>query len=117
MIMPSQQNTHMRGFQPKTFVPVWQESDHGILYDHTSTAISNVAITTVNIEKGVNALLVQAITQNLRYVLVGTPSATSGFRLTAGNDPIAIRVVEGMTVQFIGEVLGGFLEMQFGRMQ
>lgn len=108
-------NTRTQGFRPPYFVPTWQQGDHQVLTVHTETAISNVAITTVNIEKGVNALLVQAIDQNIRYVLVGTPSATSGFRLTAGNDPIVIPVIEGMTVQFIAEAAGASLQMQTGR--
>lgn len=106
-----------RAFRPSYFRPSWQETDHRILYDHTSTDFADVVtIHTINIPKGVNALLVQAVEQNIRYVLVGTPSQTSGFLLTAGNDPIAIPVVSGMTVQFIAETADARLEMQMGNL-
>lgn len=105
-----------RGMRPGVFVPARQESDHRILYDHTSTAVGVAVIETITIPKGVNAVLMQAIDQNIRYVLVGGVSGVSGFRLTAGNDPIAVRVIEGMALQFIAEAAGAFLEMQFGIM-
>lgn len=112
----SLEDIRARGSRPEVFVPARQESDHRVLYDHTTTPLNIVTIETVSIPKGVNALLVQAVAQSIRYVLVGTPSQTSGFRLAAGNDPIAIRVIEGMSVQFIAENAGAFLEMQFGIM-
>lgn len=97
------------------FRPIWRENDHTQLYAHQTTVL-NANINNINIPKGVNAVLVQAITQNIRYTLGGNPSATSGFRLTAGNDPIAIPVVEGMTLRFVREAAGAQLEMQFGVM-
>jgi hypothetical protein len=112
----SLQDTKSRAFRPPYFVPAWQESDHTVLYDHQSSVMAVGTVVPISIPKGVNALLVQAIGQNIRYVLVGTPSPTSGFRLTAGNDPIAIPVVEGMTVQFVPEAAGASLEMQFGNL-
>lgn len=114
--MATPQDFRKRGFFPSYFRPTWQETDHTVLYDHQSSVMAAGVIIPINIQKGVNALLVQAINQNIRYVLVGTPSPTSGFRLTAGNDPIAIPVVEGMTVQFVPEIAGAILEMQFGNL-
>lgn len=106
-----------RAWRPPYFRPAWQEGDHTNLILHTSTDFADVVtIHTINVPKGVNALLVQAVEQNIRYVLVGTPSQTSGFLLTAGNDPIAIPVVSGMTVQFIAETAGARLEMQMGNL-
>lgn len=115
--MATPQEIRARAWRPPYFRPTWQESDHTVLYDHTSTDLVDVVtIHTINVPKGVNALLVQAVDQNIRYVLVGTPSQTSGFLLTAGNDPIAIPVVEGMTVQFIAETADARLEMQMGNL-
>lgn len=114
--MATPQNIKGRAWRPPYFTPVWQESDHTVLYDHQSDTLAVGVVETISIPKGVNAILVQAINQNIRYVLVGAPSPTSGFRLTAGNDPIAIPVVEGMTVQFVPEIAGASLEMQFGNL-
>ena len=106
---------------PPFFVPVWQQGDHGILYPHTTTALTIVDLTVMNIEKGVNALLVQAVGQNIRYTLTdqADPSQTSGFRLTAGNDPIVIPIINltGMRFACIAEAAGAILEMQQGRLR
>ena len=106
---------------PPFFVPVWQQGDHNILYPHTQTVLVLGVLEIMNIERGVNALLVQAIGQNIRYTLTdqADPTQTSGFRLTAGNDPIAIPVINltGMRFAFIAEAAGAILEMQQGRLR
>ena len=106
---------------PPFFVPVWQQGDHTILYPHTQTALTVGVLTVMNIERGVNALLVQAIGQNIRYTLTdqADPTQTSGFRLTAGNDPIAIPVINltGMRFACTAEADGAILEMQQGRLR
>lgn len=111
-------NTNMRGFNPPDFIPARQEGDHRILEPHTTTPLSLVTITVVTIPRGVNALLVQAVDANIRYTLTNqaNPSPTSGFRLTAGNDPLVIRVIDltGMRFACIAEAAGAVLEMQKG---
>ena len=61
-------------------------------------------------------LLVQCITQNVRYTLDGsTPTATTGFRLVAGDSPYIIPVAEGNTVKFIEETATAVLQSQWGK--
>ena len=112
---------NMRGYNPPWFLPVDQQGDSRILYPHTQTAVTVGVLTIMNIERGVNALLVQAIGQNIRYTLTdqADPTQTSGFRLTAGNDPIAIPVINltGMRFACTAEAAGAILEMQQGRLR
>jgi len=74
------------------------------------------SIRTVNTPKGVSYILVQALTQNIRYTLDGTnPTTSSGFRLTAGNDPLLIPLIATRSVlKFIEETSGAVLEYQYG---
>ena len=61
-------------------------------------------------------LLVQAHTENVRYTLSisSSPTATEGFVLTAGNDPIIIPVGgPDVNPQFISETAGAILEYQW----
>lgn len=74
------------------------------------------ALFTVNIPTGCEEVLVQAIDQNIRYTLNGTtPTASSGFVLTAGNDPISIPVTKYTVLKFISETAGAILEHEFGQ--
>ncbi len=114
-------NLQLNKINPPFFIPVWQQGDHTILYPHTQTVLVLGVLEIMNIEKGVNALLVQALEQNIRYTLTdqADPTATSGFRLTAGNDPIAIPIINltGMRFAFTAEAAGAVLEMQQGRLR
>ena len=100
----------------KPFTPALQQADHTAVAPHTSTALSAVVAATINIPNTANYALVQALTQNIRFTLAGgLPTTTSGFRLTAGNDPIAIPIPnDRTTLSFIAETAGAILEMQFG---
>lgn len=99
------------------FIPSRQQGDAFEIEPHSSSTLSNVAIANINVPSGVNAMMVQAISQNIRYTISpnSNPSTTSGFRLTAGNDPIIIPIADGFTQpRFIAEVAGAILEFQFG---
>lgn len=79
---------------------------------HTQNA-SLGGIVSIPVPEGANGLLVQAITQNIRYTLDGSgPTPTKGFRLTAGNDPILIPLTEGKAVKFTQETATATLEYQ-----
>ena len=81
---------------------------------HTQNATLSSA-QTITIAAGTTKLLIQAFTQNVRYTLDGTvPTATKGFRLTAGNDPTMIPVVTGQTVKLIEEAASASIEYQLG---
>lgn len=70
---------------------------------------------TYNIPLHCNIVVVQALTQNIRYTLDGTnPTAASGFRLTAGGDPLGIPITKNMTLKFIAETAGAILQLQPG---
>ena len=95
---------------------VWQRpfmphEDH----QHGSTALPDGVIT-MNTPKGANEIMIQALTQSIRYTLDGTdPTSTSGFQLTAGNDPIVISVMGGRTtLKFYRAASGAILEHQWG---
>ena len=79
---------------------------------HTSNASLSSAVT-LTVPDGASGVLVQAITQNIRYTLDGTvPTASLGFRLTAGDAPIMIPI-EGATLKFIQETATATLQYQF----
>lgn len=71
---------------------------------------------TVNLPVGCESLLVQATVQNIRYTVDGTnPTASSGFVLIAGNDPLVIPIdLQTTTLKFISETAGAILQMQYG---
>jgi hypothetical protein len=57
--------------------------------------------------------LVQALVQNARFTLDGSsPTASTGFRITAGDPPMAIPVTG--SIKFIQELAGAVLELQWG---
>ena len=99
----------------KPFAPAWREDDHTAVYPHQSSLINAGDLHTINVPRGVNSILAQALDQDIRYALAGVPSQTSGFVLTADRDPIIIPIVAGRTtLTFTAEVDGAGLEMQFG---
>ena len=112
----------LNGWQKKKdnslfFEPSWQEGNHFEVIAHQSD-VMNVAegAQVIGIPKGVNAVLVQAVNQNINYTLSdgSTPTPTSGFVLIAGNDPIAIPVGLHTTLTFCAAANGARLELQFG---
>lgn len=61
-------------------------------------------------------LLVQCHTQNARYTLseISSPTATVGFRLTAGDPPVIVPVGgPNVNPKFISETAGAILEYQW----
>jgi hypothetical protein len=69
---------------------------------------------TVYIPAQVRGVLVQALTQNIRFTLDGTnPTASKGFRLTAGNDPIYIELDPKISLKVVAETAGAILEYEF----
>jgi hypothetical protein len=64
---------------------------------------------------GAKGILVQAITQNIRYVLTlgQVPTAAIGFQLIAGNDPIYVPIGTNMFPQFFREASGAILQYQW----
>lgn len=76
---------------------------------HTSSTVASV--TNVTVADPAQGLLVQAISQNIRFTFDGTaPTTTLGFRITAGNDPIFIPVPPGTVVRFLEETSAATLQ-------
>ena len=100
------------------FEPGRQEGDHFSLVGHR-TSIMNLAtgVLAVNVPKGCNCVLAQAIDQNVNYTISGTdPTATSGFSLIAGNDPLTIPCrIETSILKFHAAADSARLELQFGQ--
>lgn len=64
---------------------------------------------------GATLLMIQALTQNVRYTLDGTtPTATTGFQLKAGDPAILVPIGSGTTVKVIEETATADLQYQFG---
>lgn len=60
-------------------------------------------------------LIVQALTQNVRFTLDGTtPTASLGFRLTAGDPPTIIDMERIGQIKFIEETASASIQYQWG---
>lgn len=78
---------------------------------HVSQSVSGVYSPTT--PGDATKVLVQAITQNIRFTLDGTtPTSSVGFRITAGDPPMVIPV--SGSVKFIEEIAGAVLQLQWG---
>jgi hypothetical protein len=100
----------------RPLLPAKREDDATTIYEHMSTDLVLGVVAGYNVPRGARYALVQAVDQNIRYVISGAvcdPSQTSGFQLVAGNDPLAISVLGGQRIEFIPEAAGARLEMQW----
>jgi hypothetical protein len=60
-------------------------------------------------------LLIQALSQNVRFTLDGTtPTATKGFQLVAGNPPLIITCGSNTVIKVIEETATADLQYQWG---
>lgn len=83
--------------------------------DHTSDDEVDAAVT-LTPPTTANALLIQAIAQNVRYTLDGTtPTASLGFLLRSDDQPLVIDVGADMTIKVIEESATATIEYQWGR--
>jgi len=64
---------------------------------------------------GETKIIIQALTQNIRYTLDGsTPAATTGFQLLATDGPIVIGIGKGLTLTVIEEAATADIQYQWG---
>lgn len=70
---------------------------------------------TITLPGGDVTIVMQAITQNIRYTLDGTaPTSSKGFRLSASaTSPSRLEVPENATMKFIEEAATAVLDYQF----
>ena len=90
-----------------TFTPLSGETHH--------TYSMGAAALTLSLPLHAGRIMMQALTQNIRYTLDGTtPNATTGFQLKAGDPPREIEITSGMTLKFFREAAGAVLEYEYG---
>lgn len=71
--------------------------------------------TTLTIPAGATQLMIQALTQNVRFTLDGTtPTASLGFQLAAGDPPIILPISSTTVVKVIQETATASLQYNFG---
>ena len=81
---------------------------------HISHSLGATALT-LSIPLHAGSVMMQALTQNIRYTLDGTtPTASLGFQLKAGDAPILFKLTSKMTLKFFREVSGAVLEYGYG---
>lgn len=80
---------------------------------HSSGLAINTA-TTLSAPANAKRVLIQAITQNVRYTLDGTaPTATLGFQLKASDPPLLIPIGPNTTLKVIEETATASLQYQW----
>ena len=87
----------------------------GIIVPIGAHASSSSLATALELTKpyGARSILVQALTQNVRYTLDGTaPTATVGFQLKAGDPPLLIPL-HNSNIKFIEETATAVLQYQW----
>lgn len=73
------------------------------------------AAQTLTIPDGATKIMIQTITQNVRFTLDGTtPETAKGFQLKAGDPPIIIPLGRAATIKIIQEAATADLQYQFG---
>ena len=64
---------------------------------------------------GASKLLIQALSQNVRFTLDGAdPTSSKGFQLQAGDPPVVLPVGTGMTIKVIEEAATADVQYQWG---
>lgn len=82
---------------------------------HESVSLPNGAVWPLSFPQGAKAILMQALTQNIRYTLTGTdPNATRGFQMKAGDPPILVEI-ESAVLKFFAETNGAVLQYELGQ--
>lgn len=81
-----------------------------------SSGANIAAATSLTAPARATKLIIQALTQNVRFTLDGTtPTAILGFQIRAGDPPFTIPVAPGVTVKVIQEAATASLQYQWGQ--
>lgn len=93
------------GIYPRPFVP----------FDVHQSYVMPANSISWPIPRGANEVLLQAITQNIRFTLDGTdPTATRGFQIVAGDPERKISISNITKLRLMREANGAVLQIQFG---
>ena len=77
--------------------------------------VSISGVVTLTPPIGATKLLIQALTQNVRFTLSGhNPTATKGFQLVAGDPPTVIPIATEMEIRVVEETATADLQYQWG---
>lgn len=83
-------------------------------FPHTNHTLGT-GVLTLNVPLHAETIMIQALTQNIRYTLNGTnPSGTSGFQLKASDPPRVHRIGKYTVLKFFRESSGAILELEYG---
>jgi hypothetical protein len=94
-------------------IPV-SELEFSPVGSHASGTTISSALPLVN-PPGATKLLIQALSQNIRYTLDGSnPTASRGFQLKAGDPPVIIPISASTKVIVIEETATASLQAQYG---
>lgn len=113
-VTAAQQNAARRGVAPRegAFIPLGAHTQNATI--GAATVIAPAALAD-DLESRVNCILLQSTGTNVRYTLDGsTPTATNGFVLTAGYDPILLYWGTGVILTVIQESATATLIYQWG---
>lgn len=89
------------------FIPMQDGQSHQT-YTLATTA------TTLSVPLNANGILIQALTQNVRFTLDGTtPTSSKGFQLKAGDPPLMIPLQRQIVLKFVAETAGAILEYEY----
>lgn len=78
------------------------------------TYIMGAVALTLSLPLHAEGILIQALTQNIRFTLEGTtPTASVGFQLKAGDPPLFIEIESGVILKFFREASGAILEYEY----
>ena len=81
---------------------------------HQSVTLPNGTVWPFAPPAAARVIMMQALTQNIRYTLTGsTPTATSGFQMKAGDPPILVNL-DGVVLKIICETNGAILQYELG---
>jgi len=80
---------------------------------HHSQTLGTSALT-LSVPLAARGILMQALSQNIRYTLDGTtPTAAIGFQLKAGDPPIFVELSHKIVMKFFRETSGAVLEYEY----
>jgi hypothetical protein len=97
-------------------MPDWRDA---LLIEPTgnhSDGLDVSSAVTLTVPDGAHTLMMQALTQNVRFTVDGTtPEATKGFQLKAGDPPIILGFIGTPVVKVIEETTTADLQIQWGK--
>lgn len=77
--------------------------------------IMSAAVLELSIPNGVREIIMQAVSQNIRYTLDGTdPTTARGFQMVAGDPERRVSISSQTRLKFLREANGAVLQYQFG---